>query len=73
MLKTWLPLIKELVIILLAVCLFQVLYDVLVRKIRLKTALFGRFMYLLSGPWGRVAIFVVFIGIVFLIYTLVFE
>ena len=73
MLKAWLPLIKELAIILLAVFLFQVLYDVLVKKMDLKTALFGRFMLLLAGPWGRVAIFVVLIGIVFLIYTVVFE
>ena len=73
MLRAWLPLIKELAIIILAVFLFQVLYDVFVKKMSLKTTLFGRVLLLLSGPWGRVAIFVVFIGIVFLIYTVVFE
>lgn len=71
--NAWLPIIKELAIILLAVFLFQVLYDVLVRKMSLKTTLFGRVMYLLSGPWGRVAIFAVVIGIVFLVYTVIFE
>ena len=71
--KAWLPLIKELAIIILAVFLFQVLYDVLVKKNSLKTTVFGRFISLLAGPWGRVAFFIIFIGIVYLIYTVFFE
>ncbi len=73
MLKAWLPLIKELVIIILAVSLFQVLYDVLVKKNSLKIAVFGRLISLLAGPWGRIAFFIFFIGIVYLVYTVFFE
>ena len=73
MLKAWLPLIKELSLILLAVFLFQVLFDVFSKKMRLKDSLFTRFLYVISGPWGWAALVGVFIGIILLIYTVVFE
>lgn len=73
MLKAWLPFIKELSLILLAVFLFQVLFDVFSKKMRLKDSLFSRFLYVVSGPLGRAALVVVFIGIIFLVYTVFFE
>ena len=73
MLKAWLPLIKELSLILLAIFLFQVLFDVFSKKMRLKDSLITRFLYVISGPWGWAALVVVVIGIIFLVSTVVFE
>ena len=73
MLNAWFPIVKVLTCILLAVFLFQVLFDVFSKKMRLKDSLLTRFLSVISGPVGWAALLIVFIGIVFLVYTVVFE
>lgn len=68
----WMPIIKEILLLLLAVWIFLVLYDCLVKKEEFRFAMF-KWVLLLGIHPVQILFFVADLFLLFWVYTLVFE
>ncbi len=72
--KPWIPIIKEILLFILAVLIFLVLYDCLVKKKKLKESLKERLLLLLfRDGLGWIVYLIGIIVVVFLVYSIFFE
>lgn len=70
----WIPIIREILLLILAVLIFLVLYDCLVKKKSLKESLTERlFLLLFRDGFGWVVYLIGIIVVVFLVYSIFFE
>lgn len=72
--NAWMPIIKEVLLLILAVLIFLVLYDCLVKKKRFKEAFIERFfLFLFQRGLGWVIYVIAIIAVFFLVYSVFFE
>lgn len=68
----WMPIVREIILLVIAVLAFLVLYDYLVKKKGLKESLIER-IFLLFDSLGWVTYFIGIIVALFLVYSIFFE
>ncbi len=72
--KPWMPIIKEILLLVVAVLIFLVLYDCLVKKMSIKESLIGRLIHLFFRDGLGWLVYVIgILAVVFLVYTIFFE
>ncbi len=72
--KPWMPIIKEILLLVVAVLIFLVLYDCLVKKMPIKESLKDRlFLLLFRDGLGWVVYLIGILVVVFLVYSIFFE
>ena len=72
--NAWMPIIKEILLLILAVLVFLVLYDCLVEKKKFKEAFTERFfLFFFQRGLGWVVYVIAIIAVLFLVYTAFFE
>lgn len=70
----WMPIVREVLLLILAVLIFLVLYDCLVKRKSLKDSLKERLLFLLfRDGLGWVVYIIGIIVVVFLVYSIFFE
>ena len=74
MIQSWLPIIKEILLFIIAVFIFLVLYDCFHKKKTLKESLKERTIFLLfRDGLGWIIYLLIIIIVVFLVYSIFFE
>lgn len=72
--KPWMPIIKEILLLVVAVLIFLVLYDCLVKKMSIKESLISRLIHLFFRDGLGWLVYVIgILAVVFLAYTIIFE
>ena len=69
----WVPIIREILLLILAVLIFLVLYDCLVKKKSLKESLNERLILLFRDGFGWIVYLIGIVVVVFLVYSIFFE
>lgn len=69
----WVPIIREILLLILAVLIFLVLYDCQVKKKSLKDSLNERLVLLFRDGLGWIVYLIGIVVVVFLVYSIFFE
>ncbi len=72
--RPWIPIIKEILLLILAVLVFLVLYDCLVKKMTIKESLYERlFLLVFRDGLGWIVYVIGILVAIFLVYSIFFE
>lgn len=72
--NAWMPIIKEVLLLVFAVLIFLVLYDCLVEKKKFKEAFVERFfMFFFQRGLGWIVYLIAIVAVFFLVYSVFFE